>query len=543
MHRTTPRELELLIAIAMDLSASLSSRDRHQRLVDAIQAALPVDAVAVLRHDDGVLVPLAQHGLSADALGRAFPLVDHPRLAEIAAAAGPTIFPHDSGLPDPFDGLIDGVPILTGHIHACVGCPLRADGHLLGLLTLDALQPHALDGVGPAFFEALSALAGASLRTSLLIEELEEARHHQALVASDLVRASRERHGDALIGAGPGMSRLRDELRIIARSDLPVLITGETGAGKEPTVQSLHAASQRADRPLVYVNCAALPETLAESELFGHARGAFTDARTERPGKFQLADGATLFLDEIGELPLAIQPKLLRVLQSGELQRVGADRTTTVDVRIFAATNRDLHAEVVAGRFRADLLHRLDVCRLTVPSLRDHPEDLPLLAGHFCERVRRSLGVGPVRITAAALEALADYPWPGNVRELENVISRGVLRATAAASPGETVVLEPSHLGEEFRPTPTAARVAAASAPPPPTPGATVPGRPLREATRDFQQALVAAALDRHGGIWARAAAELGMHRANFHRLARRLGFEHGASGRPERPTGAGPRP
>ncbi len=196
MHPTTPRELELLITIAMDLSASLSSRDRHQRLVDAIQATLPVDAVTLLCHDDGALVPLAQHGLSRDSLGRSFPLADNPRLAEIAAGAHPTIFPHDSALPDPFDGLIEGAPILTGHIHACVGCPLRAAGRLEGILTLDALQPHALDDISPAFFAALAALAGASLRTSLLIEDLEEARHHQTMVASDQARASRERHGD-----------------------------------------------------------------------------------------------------------------------------------------------------------------------------------------------------------------------------------------------------------------------------------------------------------------------------------------------------------
>jgi len=513
----------------MDLSASISSQDRHQRLVDAVRAALPVDAVALLRHTDGALVPLAQHGLSRDSLGRTFRLADHPRLAEIAAATDATIFPHDSDLPDPFDGLVDGAPILTGHIHACVGCPLRAEGRLEGILTLDALEPHALDGIGPAFFAALAALAGASLRTSLLIEALEDARRHQDLVASDQVRANRERHGGALIGDGPGMARLKDELRIIAHSDLPVLITGETGAGKEPTVQRLHAASQRADRPLVYVNCAALPESLAESELFGHARGAFTDARSERPGKFQLADGATLFLDEIGELPLAIQPKLLRVLQSGELQRVGADRTSQVDVRIFAATNRDLHAEVAAGRFRADLLHRLDVCRLAVPALREHPEDIPLLAGHFCERIRRSLGIGPVRITPGASEALSAYSWPGNVRELENVISRGVLRATAKGAPGDTIVLWPEQLGEEFREGSAAtwnANLPSSSMSPR---GVEAPTASLRESTEAFQRDRIQAALARHEGVWARAAAGLGMHRANFHRLAKRLGFERQA--------------
>lgn len=522
MQPTTPRELELLISIAMDLSASLSTQDRHQRFVNAVQSALPVDAVMLMRHKDGVLHPLAQHGLSRDALGRSFPLGSNPRLKRIAEADQPIIFPHNSDLPDPFDGLIHGVPILTGQIHACAGFSLRAGGKLEGVLTLDALEPHALDEIGPAFLSALSALAGASLRTSLLLEALEQTSRHQDQVASDQVRASRERYGASLIGDSPELARLREDIGPIGRSELPVLITGETGAGKEPTVRRLHSISLRADKPLIYINCAALPEALAESELFGHARGAFTDARDARPGKFQLADGASLFLDEIGELPLSVQPKLLRVLQSGELQRVGADETSHVDVRIFAATNRDLFAEVKAGRFRADLLHRLDVCRVTVPALREHPTDISLLAGHFCERAKRSLGTGPIRLTPGAQRALESYPWPGNVRELENVISRAVLRAMVVGEAGETIALETVHLGEEFSTTPSKAELQGT-----PNPNADSPLRgTLRESVEGFQRECVLHALGANNGVWSRAASDLGMHRANFHRLAQRLGIE-----------------
>ena len=533
MHSITSSEFELLIHLAVDLSASLSSQDRHQRLVEAVKSALPVDAVMLMRHDAGVLLPLAQHGLSRDALGRSFRLESHPRLRQIAGVDEPTIFPHDSELPDPFDGLIDGHPILSGQIHACVGCPLWVYEQLEGVLTLDALEAHALDEIGPAFFSALSALAGASLRTSFLIEAMEETSRHKDQVASDQVRASRERYGASLIGDSPEMAALRENLGPIGRSDLPVLITGETGAGKEPTVRRLHALSNRAEKPLIYVNCAALPEALAESELFGHARGAFTDAHAARPGKFQLADGASLFLDEIGELPLSIQPKLLRVLQSGELQRVGADSTTHVDVRIFAATNRDLFAEVEAGRFRADLLHRLDVCRVNVAALREHPSDISLLAGHFCERTRRSLGTGPVRISSAAQQALEAYAWPGNVRELENVISRAVLRAMVRTGPDQTLVLEPQLLGEEFHgESVTAARLpTSAQAPAERALGVWLDG-PLRDSTERFQRECVLRALAAHDGVWAQAAAQLGMHRANFHRLAKRLGIE-----RPSSPT------
>jgi len=534
MRSTTPRELELLIHIAMDLSASLSAQDRHQRLVDSVSHALPVNAVALLRNEGGTLHPLAQRGLSRDALGRHFPMDQHPRLQHIANAEKPTVFEHDSKLPDPFDGLVLGVPILTGRIHACVGCPLRAEGRLEGILTLDALEPHALDDISPAFFAALSALAGASLRTSLLIEALEETSRHQDFVASDQVRANRERYGASLIGDSPELSRLREDLGPIGRSDLPVLITGETGAGKEPCVRRLHLLSTRAEKPLVYVNCAALPESLAETELFGHARGAFTDAREARPGKFQLADGASLFLDEIGELPLSIQPKLLRILQSGELQRVGADETSSVDVRVFAATNRDLHKEVQAGRFRADLLHRLDVCRVHVPALREHGLDIPLLAGHFSERTRRGIGTGPVRIAPSAQAALEVYAWPGNVRELENVISRAVLRATAGVQGDATIVLEAHHLGAEFQ----AVQAATARTDPGPiqVPVAQLPiaGETLAESVERFQRERVLAALEAHDGVGSRAAAALGMHRANFHRLAKRLGIERP---RFERPT------
>ena len=190
------------------------------------------------------------------------------------------------------------------------------------------------------------------------------------------------------------------------------------------------------------MNCAALPESIAESELFGHVPGAFTGAARDRAGKFEVADGGTLFLDEVGELPLTLQPKLLRALQSGEIQRVGSDRVHRVDVRVVAATNRDLAREVERGRFRADLYHRLAVFPLRVPPLRERREDIPLLAAHFADAARRRLGLGPVRLSDAVRARLVAADWPGNVRELENVVSRAVLRAAALAEPGATVVGE-----------------------------------------------------------------------------------------------------
>lgn len=266
------------------------------------------------------------------------------------------------------------------------------------------------------------------------------------------------------------------------------------------------------------MNCAALPESIAESELFGHVAGAFTGATKDRAGKFEVAHGATLYLDEVGELPLAIQPKLLRALQQGEVQRIGSDRPHRVDVRVIAATNRDLAAEVERGRFRPDLYHRLAVYPVRVPPLRDRREDI-LLAAHFLATQRRRLGLGPLRFTEEAKGALERGDWPGNVRELENVVSRAVLRARGLRRDGDPVLIGIEHF--------EVPRASALEAAPEIELAAGIPrdGRTLRERTEDFQRAEIRAALERQGGVWAAAARELGMHRSNFHHLAKRLGL------------------
>jgi Transcriptional regulator containing GAF, AAA-type ATPase, and DNA binding domains len=228
-----------------------------------------------------------------------------------------------------------------------------------------------------------------------------------------------------------------------------VLITGETGVGKELVAMALHQASNRADKPLVSLNCAALPDTLVESELFGHVRGAFTGAHGERRGKFELANGGTLFLDEVGELPLTVQAKLLRVLQSGQLQRLGSDREHRVDVRLIAATNRDLAAEVRTGNYRADFYHRLSVYPLQVPPLRERGRDAVLLAGYFLEQNRSRLGLNSLRLSSEAQAALLAYDWPGNVRELEHLIGRSALKAMGQ-TPGTSAYPHPG--GQRPRP-------------------------------------------------------------------------------------------
>ena len=253
--------------------------------------------------------------------------------------------------------------------------------------------------------------------------------------------AERDRLVD-LVGRAPSMQRLFRQVEKLATTDATVLLTGESGTGKELAARALHALSRRAGHEFVAVNCAAIPETLIESEFFGVEKGAYTGADRTRPGKFEAADLGTLFLDEVGELPLVLQPKLLRVLQEGRVQRVGAAREIATDVRLIAATNRDLAAEVAAGRFREDLYYRLNVVPLKMPPLRDRREDVPRLVDHFAARAARRHGVRVGPFPSRVLKHLLDYGWPGNVRELGNVVERLVLladdgRVSAADLPEE----------------------------------------------------------------------------------------------------------
>ncbi len=230
-----------------------------------------------------------------------------------------------------------------------------------------------------------------------------------------------------LIGSAPPMKRLYDALELVAPTDSTVLISGETGTGKELVARALHYNSARRQGPFATLNCGAIPESLIEAELFGHSKGAFTGAHAERKGKFESADGGTLFLDEVGEIPLMLQPKILRVLQSGEVDRIGADRPVKVDVRIVAATNRDLEAMVAERTFRQDLYYRLAVVPVRVPPLRERREDIPLLAQHFLDRMAERAGRPTLRLPPEAFGLFDRYGWPGNVRELENLIERLVV--------------------------------------------------------------------------------------------------------------------
>jgi anaerobic nitric oxide reductase transcription regulator len=504
----------VLRQIALDLSTSMPGDVQFQRLVSAIGTQLPCDAVTLFQLQDGALVPMACHGLAPELLGRHFVPAEHPRLQAILAQREPLRFPADSPLPDPFDGLLALDHEREKPVHACIGCSLHIDGELVGALTFDALDKNAFAPLSDSSVASFAALAAASLRNVALLRALEQSSERQQAISRDLIREARRREGD-LVGKSKRMQALRDDIALVAATDLAVLITGETGTGKELVARMVHAQSARANQVLVQINCAALPESVAESELFGHAKGSFTGAVAERLGKFELANGGTLFLDEIGELPLSLQAKLLRALQQGEIQRVGSDHAIRIDVRVIAATNRDLEKEVESGRFRADLFHRLYVFPIRVPALRDHREDLAVLAGHFLEAACARLGVGQIDLHPQTLLALQRYDWPGNVRELEHLLLRASLRT--GHKDKQRVVLCAADLGLPEAGYPALAPCPEASPEPPPV--------SLREAVDAFQRRLIERALAACGGNWAQTARRLHVDRANLQRLAQRLGI------------------
>src|SRR5690554_7525733 len=514
----SPSPLTALLPLLDDLSRDLPQAERYRRMLQTLQACLPCDALALLRLEGDRLVPVAVLGLSADTLGRRFRLAEHPRLQHILARRHATRFAADCDLPDPYDGLIAGssAPL---QVHDCLGCPLYIDDRPWGVLTLDALDPARFGRINLETLEAFSHLAAASVNASDRLQQLTLLAERERLLAETWRQVADQLPAPELIGQSRSHRHLLNEIALVARSTLTVLIQGETGTGKELVARAVHRQSERSEQPLISINCAALPEALVESELFGHVRGAFSGATAARAGKFELADGGTLFLDEVGELPLSVQAKLLRVLQSGQIQRLGSDRDHHVDVRIIAATNRDLASAVREGRFRADLYHRLGAYPLRVPPLRERERDVLLLAGYFLEQNRTRLQVRGASLSEDAQQALLAQPWPGNVRELEHLIGRALLRARAQ---GSNLQLTATDLGLDE---------GLSACGWDPAPDAVLPVNGLREAVDDYQRRLIGTLLQHNRGNLSATARALKIDRGNLHRLTRRLGLEGASPG------------
>jgi DNA-binding NtrC family response regulator len=321
-------------------------------------------------------------------------------------------------------------------------------------------------------------------------------------------RTRRPRKEDVIIGASPWIKTLFEQISMVATTDIAVAIYGESGTGKELVARTIHNLSHRFQKPFVVVNCAAIPESLLEDELFGHVRGAFTDARFDREGLFAAADGGTLFLDEIGEISLNMQAKLLRVLQSHEFRPLGGNRDVRVDVRIITATNRDLEKSVALGEFRQDLYYRVNVFPMVVEPLRERREDIPLLAHHFLLKYRQRVGKGIKGFTTGAIEKLSGYGYPGNVRELENKIHQALILAHGEWVTETDIPLAPMTAAERPR---------------------IDVSRSFRDAKKDvvenFERLYILEVIEKNQGNLAAAARQAGMDRKNLWALARKYGL------------------
>ncbi len=486
------RFLAMLLRVGVGIQLVRTAQEIAQQLLDVIFQAVPAQQGGVLLFDgegsepsfvsyrDRQAGPVpAVRGyreIVEKARGQASGLL----AAAVLPDASPDDAPDEAAPPEP---------------RSVLAAPLVALGRTLGVLYLDASVP------GPPVQQdhlelarSLGAIAGLALDSARRLEWLraENLRLQEAMGLQH-----------EMVGKSPRMREVYQFVSKVAPTDSTVLIHGESGTGKELVARAIHHNSRRAEMPFLAVNCAALSETLLESELFGHEKGAFTGAYAQKRGKLEVADRGTLFLDEVGEMPPACQARLLRVIQQREFERVGGTRTIRSDIRLIAATNRDLKDAIERGAFRADLYHRLNVVSLTVPPLRDRREDIPLLASHFVSMHGKKVGRRVTGISREALACLQAYDWPGNVRDLENAIERAVVLGSAdliAAEDLPEAVLE--SLPEE-----------------------TQQGGGYHETIRSEKVRVTREALDRAGGNVTEAAKLLGIHPNYLHRLVRTLGL------------------
>jgi Nif-specific regulatory protein len=493
--------LEAVVAEVAEAALRLSPRGTHATvaLMDGAQPdkALLLPMVTRVRGPGGA--PIAPEGPVALTRSVARRVVEG-RAAVLAADA-----PREA---------LGSESLLGANIRSTIGVPLWKGEEILGVLQVDNRDAPAMfdkrdvDALGVLARGASLAIANARLIQKLTIAEEQLRKENQFLRGRERTRQGELR----IVGDSARMEQVLAQLGKVVDTRVTVLVEGETGTGKELFASAIHYRSQRRDKLFVAQNCAAFPENLLESELFGHKRGAFTGATEEKKGLFEVADGGTLFLDEVGEMPLSLQAKLLRVLQEGEVRPIGGSTTRKVNVRIVAATNRNLEKEVAEGRFREDLYYRLKVFPLRVPPLRERREDIPALAAHFLERYTREFGREIAGFTQAAIERLCAYDWPGNVRELENEVQRAVIQAEDESFIGPEL-LSQRVLGAVLEPTTEAAAEA-------PTGSET-----LREIMDRFEKKILIQALAAHGNNKTSAAKTLGITREGLHKKLKGFGL------------------
>jgi DNA-binding NtrC family response regulator len=409
---------------------------------------------------------------------------------------GPDLCLLDVRLPDG-----DGIELLAQLAHAGTSIPVvMMSGHATIDDAVRATQLGAKDFLEkPISQDRLLLTIGNVLEMRRLEQENERLREEARSIGLE----------EEMLGRSPVMQALLEQVERVASSEGRVLITGENGTGKELIAKAIHRASPRRDRPFVSLNCAAVPAELIESELFGHERGAFTGAVKQKIGKFERAHRGTLFLDEVGDMPAAMQAKLLRVLQTGELERVGGNETIRVDARVLAATNKDLKGEIGAGRFREDLYYRLNVVPLHAPPLRERRSDVPILVERFLQEAAARNHRRAPRLHDRAMALLAGYDFPGNVRELKNLIERIVILAPPSAEELDEREISKLLPIERKGAVPAGYRA----------------GARLADLVSESERAIVLEALEAHGGVIAEAARALGVERSNFHKKLKALGI------------------
>lgn len=531
----------LLLSVSRAANESLELTDVLDAVTTALQGFVDIDAIGVVQVSEGYAVPLVicVKGAPPQETNSSGDLVAGS-LSRSAAGVGPRrVFPrlplagsgteHVATTRRPYvcqdlpkeQRFIEDALLLESGVRSLVRVPLMVRDRLIGSLVFARTVPGAFGETDVDLLMAVSGPVAAAVANALAFAEI--VRLKGRLEKENLVLREdldeRNSH-DEIVGNSRLLRRLLAQVDRVAATDTTVLISGETGTGKELVARALHRRSRRADRAFVAVNCAALPANLIASELFGHEKGAFTGAMARRLGRFELANGGTLFLDEAGELPPEVQVALLRILQDGELLRVGGSETLAVDVRVIAATNRDLAAEVKAGRFRSDLYYRLAVFPIQVPALRERAEDIPLLVEYMAARIGPRLGKRFRTVARESMARLQAYDWPGNVRELQNVVERAAILCE-----GDTLRVDQPLLS------------GAAGAPAPVTRDATPPS--LADALQHHERCRIEEALAVTGGRVAGprgAAVRLGLPASTLESKIRRLGINKQTSRNRESP-------
>ncbi|MFZ0732780.1 MAG: sigma 54-interacting transcriptional regulator [Candidatus Sulfotelmatobacter sp.] len=488
----TVRDLKVLLDFSRTVNSVQGLAALQDKALEALLAIVPADQAAILLSEDGTLAFSSVFGRHRR-LGPNQPIHASQTILKRVLQENLSVLLDDVQSDDSYR---EAESLIERRVHSALAVPLEVQGKIIGAMYLDASSP------GVRFdSDALQLVATLGNITALAIEN---ARHMERLGGENrrLTEELNLRHN--MVGESKAMREVYEFVSRVAGRDSTVLIFGESGTGKELVARAVHLNSQRADKPFVAINCAAITETLLESELFGHERGAFTGAVSQKKGRLEVAEGGSVFLDEIGELALPMQAKLLRVLQEREFERVGGTRPIKLDVRLIAATNRDLKEASRTGTFRQDLYYRLNVVSLQMPALRERREDIPLLAAFFAashgEKVKRRInGISP-----EARACLMRYDWPGNVRELENAIERAVVL-------GSTDLIRPEDLPESIIEETTA------------------DGEPvsaLHDGIREAKKVLIERAIDQAEGNYTEAARILGVHPNHLFRLIRTLNLK-----------------